>query len=408
MSSNIITVAAIIMEDSTANSSRSKRPGENARGAFEADFGTAIDEPQVERHFKYSCLVDMTDRSQVPALNFATRGCSQMQAVFNEGSVLENTLVPAWRDQNGGAIPPTLVTMTRLRRSQRFLGERDVPTGDVDGLDQLLGTPRGAPPSISAPSTAKSGKKKARKNKAQRRRAREAREEALRRGQQDVMNEDPPEEEDGDDQHGRIPPPRAGFDFRTPAGAPAFSTATAITTCANCNKQGHVLRDCPGPVDADGFVSGCAVHNTKEHNYDDCDIAADFGTPLHFSFLVQSRCGLPPIRSQINWVDLADQEWDLKLDAYPLTRAFSLTVPAATIDGYRFGAPPRERQLGLDPLTWNYDAAGRNSEQLRRTEAVGLPMQDPIPPQPPQLPAGQKDDEMGEAEDTYALPLVLK
>lgn len=40
--------------------------------------------------------------------------------------------------------------------------------------------------------------------------------------------------------------------------------------CANCGRRGHRLGDCVGPVNVDGEIYGCPIHNTELHGYDEC------------------------------------------------------------------------------------------------------------------------------------------
>ncbi|KAI2462822.1 hypothetical protein F4781DRAFT_418878 [Annulohypoxylon bovei var. microspora] len=45
--------------------------------------------------------------------------------------------------------------------------------------------------------------------------------------------------------------------------------------CADCGKVGHHLCVCTGPVDGDGFIADCPIHNTTQHSFDQCAMGRD-------------------------------------------------------------------------------------------------------------------------------------
>ncbi|KAI1660587.1 hypothetical protein F4813DRAFT_350393 [Daldinia decipiens] len=182
-----------------------------------------------------------------------------------------------------------------------------------------------------------------------------------------------PESEGGNGRAGQNAPSQQDFTFQPPAGAPSFLPAVL---CGNCKKPDHTLSRCPGPVDEDGFVSGCMLHNTKEHNYDECPMLYNLTIGVHFGLLVECRSGLPPIRSQeFNWVHLATHFQDKRLEAYPLTRSFSLKLSEEAIASYDFSEDASVFQLGSDPLTRSFDALIENHERLQKTKSPAEPLE---------------------------------
>ncbi|KAI1646749.1 uncharacterized protein F4817DRAFT_339313 [Daldinia loculata] len=89
---------------------------------------------EVERHFKRGRLVDMTDLNPNPALNFATTGHDYLTAKISEGEVMEKQLIPTWKQQNGGHIPPTLVNFTRIRKCSYYQNIIQDDAGEEDGV----------------------------------------------------------------------------------------------------------------------------------------------------------------------------------------------------------------------------------------------------------------------------------
>ncbi|KAI2778191.1 hypothetical protein F4815DRAFT_501484 [Daldinia loculata] len=334
-------------------------------------------ENEVERHFKHGRLLDMTDLNP----NLAIKPPMSMNAILGEELGI-NHLISMWKQQNGGHIPPTWVNFTRIRGGSRLQSRIQEPHGEVD--DDLELEPeldedeeQQQPKALTgpAPPVEEKKKKKMKMNSRQRKRARQEREELERQAAhaaasgrvQDSEMGNAPESEGGHGRAGQNPPFQQQFTFRAPASAPSFPPAPV---CGNCNKQGHILTRCPGPVDEDGFVSGCVLHNTKQHSCDECYILKTLQIGVHFELLVKCRSGLPPIRSEeSNWVRLATRFQDRRLEAYPLTRSFSLKLSEEVIASYDFSEGASVFQLGSDPLTCSFDAMIKNYERLQKTES---------------------------------------
>ncbi|KAI0170669.1 hypothetical protein BJ166DRAFT_200891 [Pestalotiopsis sp. NC0098] len=71
------------------------------------------------------------------------------------------------------------------------------------------------------------------------------------------------------------------------------------TVCGNCQRRGHTIRDCVGPVDERGEIDGCPKCNeARAHMYDDCP-ARDAGED--FDLIYRYRQRKPPIRSFLAW-----------------------------------------------------------------------------------------------------------
>ncbi|KXX74586.1 Reticulocyte-binding protein 2 a [Madurella mycetomatis] len=99
--------------------------------------------------------------------------------------------------------------------------------------------------------------------------------------------------------------------------------------CANplCGKPGHTIAICPGPVHAEfGWMLGCFFCNQYDHYADDCPMMATVTVPALITHLITNRAGLPPFCTQIDWVALAVDNWDLvDMASLPLTREFVKT-----------------------------------------------------------------------------------
>ncbi|KAI1469604.1 uncharacterized protein F4812DRAFT_457004 [Daldinia caldariorum] len=328
------------------------------------------EQDEVESRYHRGRLVDMTDLNAQPARNFV-------------------------RQQNNGTMPRTLVQLTRINRGSR---NRGIISDRLDGPDNIrtgaqLPAPIQAaalqplPAAPAAPATQEQRAKRRKKNRSQRKRARLQREElehaaAHSQGprhreeeehevkdeyQKDTRMMDPPERGAGDRGTRGNASSQPNFEFRAPPEGPS------LHTCANCKRVEHVLSSCPGPVDQDGLIPGCVIHNSMDHTWDECPVATRLPLGLQvFNTLVANRSGLPAVRcAQWNWVDLAMAAEKTKLEVYPLTRAFSLAITGETLSAYLSG----NAQLGPDPLTCSYDAMLLNWRRLRQTEYLYEAMQ---------------------------------
>ncbi|KAK8104167.1 uncharacterized protein PG998_011200 [Apiospora kogelbergensis] len=83
------------------------------------------------------------------------------------------------------------------------------------------------------------------------------------------------------------------------APRPRLSRRSRSIKCGNCNREGHTIRDCVGPVDEGGRIDGCPKCNlARAHIYDDCplrDSAEDF------DYIYRFRQRKPPIKSWMSW-----------------------------------------------------------------------------------------------------------
>ncbi|KAH6657881.1 hypothetical protein BKA67DRAFT_656122 [Truncatella angustata] len=70
-------------------------------------------------------------------------------------------------------------------------------------------------------------------------------------------------------------------------------------TCGNCQRPGHAVRDCIGPVDEHGEIDGCPKCNTaRAHLYDDCP-ARDPNEDFDYIYMYRQR--KPPLKSYMQW-----------------------------------------------------------------------------------------------------------
>lgn len=116
----------------------------------------------------------------------------------------------------------------------------------------------------------------------------------------------------------------------------ATSQENAISnekTCANCHRSGHELRDCIGPVDAQGWLVGCPYHNETRHLYHDCDrrlgLTAEKRAQEDEDFLLYYRQNKPPIKCTVDWTELYNERHP-PLISLPWTPAFALEQSKAT------------------------------------------------------------------------------
>ncbi|OTA62104.1 hypothetical protein K449DRAFT_445058 [Hypoxylon sp. EC38] len=340
---------------------------------------------QVQYRFRKNRLVDIEDLHPNKAPNLIVSGRAYMHGRFDEGDVLEEHAINLWKTQNNGRVPPTLISLTRINRGNRTSAQAKVGTHyrrgisgedavDYYGEDEEAPAPAPAP----LPPALEPAKKKRRRNKRNRQRNRRpfpgSRSDAPAAGgyaeTEDAYEEERLEDENG----GHSKEPATISSVNLPPAAPSRAPAPTSTplACANCGKTTHLLSRCPGPVDKEGFVPGCVLHNSMEHSYDECP-AALFNTPgQHFANLVLARAGLPPVRTIHSWPKIAMAVDMARLKTYPLRCATSLGLSQSAIDGYDFGPSAPVNQLADDLLTNSYDAVSQNINLLGASEKVRL------------------------------------
>ncbi|KAK1984935.1 hypothetical protein LZ30DRAFT_585152 [Colletotrichum cereale] len=99
--------------------------------------------------------------------------------------------------------------------------------------------------------------------------------------------------------------------------------------CVNCRRKGHEVRDCIGPVDAQGLIAACPLCNNNDHLYDQCParmkLKASEKKTMNFEYLVLRRQNKAPFKSRICWIVV----W-VKCDCPPIilphTKAFALEL----------------------------------------------------------------------------------
>ncbi|KAI1207557.1 uncharacterized protein F4807DRAFT_462710 [Annulohypoxylon truncatum] len=291
-----------------------------------------------------------------------------LHRTFLQGSELEGQLIPTWKEQNGGMIPATVVTMQKI--SARTLLAWRTPFGsaaDVKEMGVVADVPDEEPP--PAPPTLPRPQRK-RRNPRRRRKPKGARTSG---NAEDVPMEGAETRE--------VPGPSSpgpNLDFANSSlNAPPRRTAAELRalslgylgerkTCGNCQKPGHELSQCPGPVDADGFISGCPRHNTKEHSFDSCFEGEDEAEL--YRALVLSRANVPPLRTKYSWPEIfAKYKIHFGVVGFPLTRGFSLQIPAEKIEAFDVWAPA-QGQLGIDVRTSTIINVRENLDSLLESE----------------------------------------
>ncbi|GKT41805.1 uncharacterized protein ColSpa_01986 [Colletotrichum spaethianum] len=101
------------------------------------------------------------------------------------------------------------------------------------------------------------------------------------------------------------------------------------TTCGNCRRRGHEVRDCIGPVDVNGFIAACPLCNKNDHLYDQCSSRVKLKKAekkvMDFEYLVLWRQNKAPLRSNICWI-VAWVKYECPRMTLPHTKAFALKL----------------------------------------------------------------------------------
>ncbi|KLO92394.1 uncharacterized protein LW93_11967 [Fusarium fujikuroi] len=132
------------------------------------------------------------------------------------------------------------------------------------------------------------------------------------------------------------------------------------SACGNCGSVRHLLAECL-LAGRHGVVEGCAFHNNKDHNTDQCPEFINAGLSFKVRLLVTSRGRLPPLATGDAWYPLA-AEWNTQnpddlIQMYPwtteLTRSLSSACPALqeVFDDHR-----DYDKLPIDPATKDWSA----------------------------------------------------
>ncbi|KAI1207555.1 uncharacterized protein F4807DRAFT_469344 [Annulohypoxylon truncatum] len=327
------------------------------------------------------------------SLRIIHQGHGSLTTTLPMSRVTMGEFLSIWRHQNRGRLPPTFITTHTLDRTVNRYKNRRWAIGSRPKLLPQASEPDPEPQSRpSLAPAAKARRKKKNRTRFERRERRkaesrvESRVEELSEGEGEDEGEGPASAEPPPVPRIVLPPVPPGgprFDrppqYRPrdpnelsffPQGPPA-PQALPIT-CANCGKAGHEVVQCPGPVDADGFVVGCPVHNTRDHSFDQCWVEGDWASddPRYFEYLVQRRAWLPPLRTSVSWVAFAFNGDEVYVTlGYPLTRGYSRTISQQVIDKYDFGiASLTGPQLGVDSMTSSPFLVRLNRERLMVTE----------------------------------------
>lgn len=129
--------------------------------------------------------------------------------------------------------------------------------------------------------------------------------------------------------------------------------------CPNCNKLGHILRQCAGPPANDGYMHGCPVHNTMGHNYDECKSVKDtFRMHDHFHMLIMCRVGLPPVLTKIDLREIAAAFPAYR--GYPLTAEESNSTSGERFENYDYSLDAEQSQLWSESTTGTLERIQEN------------------------------------------------
>ncbi|KAF3807504.1 hypothetical protein GCG54_00000033 [Colletotrichum gloeosporioides] len=109
------------------------------------------------------------------------------------------------------------------------------------------------------------------------------------------------------------------------------ATVPLAMICGNCDRPGHEVRDCIGPVDNRGFIDACPLCNTRAHGFDQCPkVPSGRGSKssrksIRFEYLVLLRSKKAPIKSHSCWIAI----WvhaGMPFIPLPHTKHFSLKL----------------------------------------------------------------------------------
>ncbi|KAG5762405.1 hypothetical protein H9Q72_009505 [Fusarium xylarioides] len=130
--------------------------------------------------------------------------------------------------------------------------------------------------------------------------------------------------------------------------------------CGNCGSVRHLLAECLF-AGHHGVVEGCAVHNNKDHNTDQCPEFINAGLSFKVRLLVTSRGRLPPLATGDAWYPLA-AEWNAQnpdglIQMYPWTTEFTKLVSTACPAIQEVFDDHRDHdKLPIDPATKDWSA----------------------------------------------------
>ncbi|KAF4440370.1 Cadherin prodomain like-protein [Fusarium austroafricanum] len=147
--------------------------------------------------------------------------------------------------------------------------------------------------------------------------------------------------------------------------------------CGNCGNPQHLLQDCmqAGP---DGFVYGCPIHNTQEHNFDDCSEVKAMLLKERAKYIIHGRINMPPISAKGTWDDLAswlrECEPNYSFKGFPWTPSYARVWSSTKADLYATVGPhglrhwvplnidERFRLRDLSVLQQEFDKHGNHSK----------------------------------------------
>ncbi|KAK6954874.1 hypothetical protein Daesc_004846 [Daldinia eschscholtzii] len=263
-------------------------------------------EDQVQNRVGRGRLAGAIDLSQRLAQNLSVPRQNEVTGYFSGVYVMEDQLRPIWIRQEGDRAREIMVSVTPLRPGFRLQTQLGEHVGSPDNARLGLEFPEPARITAMPPPVAEEN--------------------------------DEENERDGDEYTGKTPPPRMSLTSNLPLAPLRFPRLLARTA-------------------SDRITSYHAAQTEFHLDYS------------HFHFLVESRAGLPAIRSdKWNWVDLAVQFQNRRLVAYPLTRAFSLRLTKEDIAAQVIDQGGQTELLRVDPLTCSYEALLQNKERLCKTE----------------------------------------
>ncbi|KAI0378636.1 hypothetical protein F5Y04DRAFT_290812 [Hypomontagnella monticulosa] len=339
-------------------------------------------------------VVASRDNSDNPAPNIVkTDRDPWFEGRFKETDAMANETFPLWSLTNRGTLPETFIGMSKFRESNMLTMDLhadatfkpldvDHPVTDVDADEQVS-------------SSKKRNRNRNKKSRDRKKAKLVEKEETAEVSGSPAAASGParPAEGFGSGTAGVANPATTKSTFAEPRGG--FHNAHTDVTCANCHKQGHMLARCPGPVDEDGFITGCPMCNSQEHSYEDCVVACPNSTMMEVFYLINVRAGLPPIRTSRSWVRLFEEN-TLMVHGCPLTAQFSTNIAQELIDNYDFrGTSAPHNQLGEDPLTKSSNSVYLNADLLRATEVYPQALeaiQDRPPPDQDMEDLSKKDD----------------
>ncbi|KAH9890730.1 hypothetical protein F4778DRAFT_796230 [Xylariomycetidae sp. FL2044] len=268
--------------------------------------------------------------------------------------VIEDAL-SSWRAKNGGVMPHTIVYLQKIDRKQQFEAQHNLDWDPCLREEDVVHRGDAGRKKYDETDTLAMEMKEVKK----------ARRGKGKRKAKQMLEDDTPGPASGSTDSSQKKGVEKKEELATKTGT------LSPMACANCGRTDHHMMSCPGPVDlATGTLRGCVVHNTKDHEYDECPVTPAWNAGQHYNYLVFCRRGLAPVHTTIPWWSLAAKFQNDRLSAYPLRRSHAKRVTAEMVEAWLASPDTRASQIVGDALTESLETVLENLVSLEKTEPL--------------------------------------